>query len=134
MNGRSILVTGAAGYLGSLLVEELSRSPELARAGGVIAMDVREVGPAEKKDRVTYLKQDIRGGDLTRIFREYGVDTVVHLASIVTPGKKSDREFEYSVDVLGTEAVLRACRESAVKKIIVASSGAAYGYHADNPP
>ncbi len=134
MNGQNILITGAAGYLGSLLVEELSRSPELEKAGNVIAMDVREVRPAERKNRITYLTKDIRDGRLTGIFREYAVDTVVHLASIVTPGKKQDREFEYSVDVLGTEAVLRACTESSVKKIIVSSSGAAYGYHADNPP
>jgi UDP-glucose 4-epimerase len=58
---------------------------------------------------------------------------VVHLASIVTPGKKSDREFEYSVDVLGTENVLRACIEAGVDKLIITSSGAAYGYHPDNP-
>ncbi|OGA34091.1 MAG: epimerase, partial [Betaproteobacteria bacterium RIFCSPLOWO2_12_FULL_64_23] len=57
----------------------------------------------------------------------------VHLASIVTPGKNSKREFEYSVDVLGTENLLRACLAAAVRKIVVSSSGAAYGYHADNP-
>jgi UDP-glucose 4-epimerase len=34
---------------------------------------------------------------------------VVHLASIVTPGKKSNREFEYSVDVDGTRNLLEAC-------------------------
>jgi len=58
---------------------------------------------------------------------------VVHLASIVTPGKHSNREFEYSVDVLGTENVLKACLAAGIGKIIVTSSGAAYGYHADNP-
>ena len=45
----------------------------------------------------------------------------------------SRREFEYSVDVLGTENVLQACRAAGVRKIVVSSSGAAYGYHADNP-
>ncbi len=58
----------------------------------------------------------------------------MHLASIVTPGKHSNREFEYAVDVLGTENVLKACLAAGVKKIIVTSSGAAYGYHPDNPP
>jgi UDP-glucose 4-epimerase len=57
----------------------------------------------------------------------------VHLASIVTPGKDSSREFEYSVDVEGTENVLNACLAAGVGRIVVSSSGAAYGYHADNP-
>ncbi|MCZ7656317.1 MAG: NAD-dependent epimerase/dehydratase family protein, partial [Rhodocyclaceae bacterium] len=56
-----------------------------------------------------------------------------HLASIVTPGRESNREFEFSVDVKGTENVLIACTTTGVKKIIVSSSGAASGYHADNP-
>lgn len=57
----------------------------------------------------------------------------VHLASIVTPGKGSSREFEYSVDVLGSKNVLAACVATGVKHIVVSSSGAAYGYHADQP-
>jgi UDP-glucose 4-epimerase len=37
------------------------------------------------------------------------------------------------VDVLGTKNVLEACIAAGVRRIIVTSSGAAYGYHADNP-
>jgi UDP-glucose 4-epimerase len=40
---------------------------------------------------------------------------------------------EYRVDVLGTENVLAACSAAGVRKLIYTSSGAAYGYHADNP-
>jgi UDP-glucose 4-epimerase len=57
---------------------------------------------------------------------------VVHLASIVTPGKNSNRAFEYDVDVNGTRNVLESCVRHGVKRIVVSSSGAAYGYHADN--
>ena len=67
------------------------------------------------------------------MLHDLAIDTVVHLASIVTPGKKNDREFEYSVDVLGTENLLKSCRAARVRKLVVSSSGAAYGYHADNP-
>jgi UDP-glucose 4-epimerase len=59
---------------------------------------------------------------------------VVHLASIVTPGKNSNRAFEYDVDVNGTRNLLQACVTHGVVRIIVSSSGAAYGYYADNPP
>jgi UDP-glucose 4-epimerase len=61
------------------------------------------------------------------------IDTVVHLAAIVTPGKDANRAFEYSVDVEGTRNVLQACVAHGVQHIVVSSSGAAYGYHADNP-
>ena len=60
-------------------------------------------------------------------------DVVVHLASIVTPGKNSNRAFEYDVDVNGTRNLLQACVSHGVRRLIVSSSGAAYGYHADNP-
>jgi UDP-glucose 4-epimerase len=51
----------------------------------------------------------------------------------VTPGKNSNRDFEYDVDVNGTRNLLKACVQHGVQRIIVSSSGAAYGYHADNP-
>jgi len=60
-------------------------------------------------------------------------EVVVHLASIVTPPKGSTRQFEYSVDVEGSRKVLDACIAHGVRRIVVTSSGAAYGYHADNP-
>jgi UDP-glucose 4-epimerase len=52
---------------------------------------------------------------------------------MVTPGRTSNRDFEYSVDVLGTKNVLNCCLTAGVRKIIYTSSGAAYGYYADNP-
>ena len=58
---------------------------------------------------------------------------MVHLASIVTPGKDSNRAFEYDVDVNGTRNVLEGCKAAGVRHIVVSSSGAAYGYYADNP-
>ncbi|MCX7146625.1 MAG: SDR family oxidoreductase, partial [Sulfuritalea sp.] len=82
---------------------------------------------------VDYAVADIRSADIAEIIARHGIDTVVHLASIVTPGKKSNREFEYDVDVNGTKNLLEACVRHHVKRIIVSSSGAAYGYHADNP-
>jgi UDP-glucose 4-epimerase len=76
----------------------------------------------------------VRAAGLADTLRAHAVSAIVHLASIVTPGRNSSREHEYSVDVLGTKNVLEACVEAGVAKIVVTSSGAAYGYHADNPP
>lgn len=125
----SVLVTGADGYLGRLLLRALVQ--ERGDVKTVVAMDVR--APSETLDGVEYITEDIRSPALREILREYGVDVVVHLAAVVTPGRKSDRALEYSVDVEGTRNVLDACVEAGVCRLVVSSSGAAYGYHADNP-
>ena len=124
-----ILVTGADGFLGRSVVAALAREG----AGTIVAADVREL-PAERRlPGVTYVVQDVRDPALAQTLAAHGIDAVVHLASIVTPGKGSNREFEYSVDVLGSRNVLDACVAQGVGHVVVSSSGAAYGYHADNP-
>lgn len=133
MSGKTILVTGAGGYLGRQLVDGLAQRRDAGKIAAVIATDVRDTPREQQRPGVVYLKADIRDSGLVDILRKRRVDTVVHLASIVTPGKKSDRAFEYSVDVDGTRNVLQACMASDVRHIIISSSGAAYGYHADNP-
>jgi UDP-glucose 4-epimerase len=55
----------------------------------------------------------------------------VHLASILQPS--DDPQRDYDIDVNGTRNVLHACVKANVKHITVTSSGAAYGYYADNP-
>ena len=126
---RSVLVTGAGGYLGSLLVAELAADP--GEIGTIVATDIRE--PTEPIDGVTFITTDVRDPGLTEILRDHSVDVVVHLAAIVSPGKKPDRELEYSIDVGGTSNVLEASLAAGVSKVIVSSSGASYGYHPDNP-
>ena len=128
-----ILVTGGAGYIGRLLVAELGHELAGGGIGALVVTDVREVSPADLAPGVQFIKHDIRDAGLGVVLREHAVDCVVHLASIVTPPAGSTREFEYSVDVGGTRRVLDACVEAGVRRIVVTSSGAAYGYHADNP-
>lgn len=124
-----ILITGADGFLGRSVVAALAQ-----RSGTtVVALDVRPV-PAERQHAgVTYRQQDVRDPALSQTLQEFAIDTVVHLASIVTPGKDSNRAFEYDVDVNGTRNVLQCCLAAGVRHVVVSSSGAAYGYYADNP-
>jgi UDP-glucose 4-epimerase len=128
---RSVVVTGATGYIGRQVIEALARD----RRGlvTIVANDVRDVAAAERLAGIEYVAADIRSPDLARIFKRHGVEVVVHLAAIVTPGRSSNRQLEYEVDVLGTENVLQACVGAQVRTLIYTSSGAVYGYHADNP-
>lgn len=126
-----ILVTGAGGYLGSQVVARLAALTDEDRPALIVAHDVRE--PRTRLAGVTYEVADIRSLEIGQLLERHRIDTVVHLASIVTPGKNSNRAFEFDVDVNGTANLLRGCVTQGVRRIIVSSSGAAYGYHADNP-
>jgi UDP-glucose 4-epimerase len=128
---RSVLVTGSGGYIGRQLVAALATDPETV--GTLVAVDVRDTSPEDRLEGVEYRVGDVRDPALGVLLAEYEIDCVVHLAAIVTPGPDSTREFEFSVDVLGTQNVIDRCVEAGVGQLIVTSSGAAYGYHADNP-
>jgi UDP-glucose 4-epimerase len=134
MEGRTgkpaVLITGSSGYLGSLLVEKIASMRE--RFGPILASDIREV-KVDEGQSITSLALDVRSGEMERILKQNAITTVVHLAGIVTPGKQHDRELAYQVDVLGTKNVIESCLKAGVHHLIVTSSGAAYGYHADNP-
>lgn len=127
----SVLITGAAGYIGRQVVSRLAADPRSLKT--IVAVDVRRVPAKARLAGVEYVKADVRSPELPALLQRYGVETVVHLASIVTPAKGMTEEFLYSVDVLGTRNVLEACVNTGVTHLIVTSSGAAYGYHADNP-
>ncbi len=126
-----VLITGSSGYVGSLLLAELGARVVDGRLGTVVGADVR--APHVLPDGASFVRHDVRDAGLADVLRAHGITCVVHLASIVTPGKGSSRAFEYSVDVDGTARVLEACVAAGVRRVVVTSSGAAYGYHADNP-
>jgi UDP-glucose 4-epimerase len=126
---RSVLITGAEGYLGRLVVKALSADP--GDVDTIVASDIRP--PIIPLSNVTYVTADIRSEEIVNALRQYQVDTVVHLAAIVTPGPRDDREAAHAVEVRGTRSLLRACLAAGVNRFVYTSSGAAYGYYADNP-
>lgn len=128
-----VLITGATGYIGSLFTRALVDSAE---AACVIATGRRaEVsGPlAALLDGATYASADVRdAARLTDLMREHNINTVVHLAALVTPRPGEGPEVQYAVDVEGTRHVVQACVDAGVKRLIYTSSGAAYGYTPQN--
>ena len=121
-----ILITGAAGAVGQALLAELEGTDH-----DVIATDIRR--PPNLVPTVNWQPLDVTTDAPARVIGEAKPDAVVHLASIVTPPKGSTRAFEHAVDVEGSRKVLDACIAAGVRRLVVTSSGAAYGYHADNP-
>ena len=131
MAARKVLVTGAAGFVGRRVVELLAEKQ--SEFSAVIAADIREVLDAERVTGIDYRVLDVRDAVAVDTLIGEGISAVVHLAAIVSPGGPGARAREYDVDVRGTENVLDACIAHGVNQLIVTSSGAAYGYHADNP-
>ncbi|MDE4173384.1 SDR family oxidoreductase [Phaeobacter sp. PT47_59] len=121
---RTVLITGAAGMVGRALLQEL-------QGCRIIASDLAP--PKDLPAGAEFCRMDVTTDDPARVIGEVKPDVIVHLASIVTPPKGSGRDFAYAVDVEGTRKVLQAAVANRVGRIVVTSSGAAYGYHADNP-
>jgi UDP-glucose 4-epimerase len=122
-----VLVTGGNGFLGSSVVRGLAEA-------GLTVVSADLALPSSPVDGVEHVVMDVTSAAAVEAaFAEREVEVLVHLASIVTPGRDSSREREYAVDVTGTQHVLDACLAHGVRRIVVSSSGAAYGYHPDNP-
>jgi nucleoside-diphosphate-sugar epimerase len=122
-----VLVTGGAGFLGSHVAAALVAQPGIDL---VVAGDVRR--PEHPIEGVVYDDCDVtRPAGLVPLLERHEIDVVVHLAAIVNPGR--DHDLEYRVDVDGSRNILDACIAAGVRRIVVSSSGAAYGYHPDSP-
>ena len=129
MKIHNILITGAGGYIGRQLVSNLANHGN--HVGQIVAMDIQPMPIEDRLLNVEYVIEDIRSPLLTEILESWNIDTVIHLAAIVNPGKHSNRKYEYSVDVLGTKNLLDACLAKEVKRFIITSSGACLLYTSD---
>ncbi len=130
---KRVYVTGGNGFLGHSVVKGLARAWD--EVDYVVSADLRDPAPEHEVEGVIYLTADVTDAKvISDQILDNEIDTVVHLASIVNPGEDTTTEQEYAVNVTGTKNVLEACVRHGVKRIVVSSSGAAYGYHADNPP
>jgi len=130
-----ILVTGAAGFIGSHLCERLCARGDdvvgLDNLDGFYARDVKErnLDAAARSPRFVFVEGDIRvEADLARAFAAGRPDAVVHLAalagvrpSLLDPARYAD------VNILGTQRVASACRAAGVARLVFASSSSVYG-------
>lgn len=128
---RSVAIIGASGYLGQVLTRALVK--ERRGITRILALDLKPCSCEDPDGVIVFEELDVRSARLGELLAEHAVDTVVHLAAVVTPPPGMTRNEQYAIDVDGTHNVLDACVEHGVQQVIVTSSGAAYGYHVDNP-
>lgn len=126
---RTWAVTGAAGYLGSYVVEQL-----LARGTPVLAIDDLSTGREthlamhNQNPHFMLVKQDIRDADaMKNLFKKHQPLAAIHLAALhFIPACNNDPPRTVSLNVHGTQCVLSACRIANVERFYLASTGDVY--------
>jgi UDP-glucose 4-epimerase len=124
--GLTVAVTGPTGEIGQAFVSALERSREV---GSILGMARRPFDPGARGwKKVSYRRGDVLDrGALDALVRE--ADVVVHLAFMIMGGAKESRE----VNLMGSRNVFEASVAAGAKRLVYASSVAAYGFHRDNP-
>jgi UDP-glucose 4-epimerase len=124
------LVTGAAGFIGSTLVDRL-----LAEGQQVVAIDNLTTGTVANfqnairyndrtPSRFTFLPVDVQAPELIDIVVGANPDVIFHLAAQVNVrASVSDPQFDARCNVLGTINLCEASRRAGVRRIVYAASG-----------
>jgi len=123
------LITGGAGFLGTALANQLVAQGHQVR----VLDDVSAGDPAALDSRVLFTRGDVR--DVPKLWTLLkGTDCVYHLAARVSVPESVLYPVEYNaVNVGGTVSLMTAVRDAGVKRVILASSGAAYGRQEQQP-
>ena len=110
------VVTGAAGYIGNVLIRELLSRGEKVKA---LIRSTSDLSSLEGLEVEKVLGNILDKDSLVRAFE--GADTVFHLAAIISimPG---DRAFIRRVNLEGTKNVIDACIKCRVRRLVYASS------------
>jgi len=126
VKGKSVLVTGGAGFIGSHLVRALT-----AEGAAVRVLDNLSTGQyarfAGMERKIDFQEGDIRNAVACRNACR-GVDTVFHLAAYISvPGSLRDPITADAINISGALNMLLAARDSGVRRLVFSSSSAVYG-------
>ena len=134
LNGKTILVTGAAGFIGSNLVKRLLKEAQGATIVGIDNMnDYYDVALKEWRlqelSAMSFVKGDIADKTLIdKLFEDYHFDVVVNLAAQAGVRYSITNPDAYiQSNLIGFYNILEACRHHPVEHLVYASSSSVYG-------
>jgi UDP-glucose 4-epimerase len=129
-----ILITGAAGLIGSRLANHLCET------NYVVGIDDLSGGYAENLDpRVRLVQSDLAESNLNNLFKNEQFDVVYHFAAYAAECVSPFiRKFNYTNNLIATTNVVNACINNNVKRLVFTSTMAVYGdqpapFHEDLP-
>ena len=121
----SVLVTGGAGYIGSITVERLAN----AGCRVVVLDDLSKGHRAAVAEGVPLVVGSVGDVELvSRVLREHAVDSVIHFAAMSLVGESMERPADYyDNNVVAGSKLLEAMAGAGVEKIVFSSSAGVYG-------
>jgi len=121
----NILITGGAGYIGSVVVEECLRGGHNPVVYDNLVKGHRESVAAEAE----FIEGDLLDGDLLkRVFRESEIEAVIHMAAYSLVGESVENPSKYyHNNVAAGLSLLDAMRECDIVKLVFSSTAAVYG-------
>lgn len=132
MISKNILITGASGYVGTRLSNQLIKN----KYRNIINYDISLYGDDHlpKTENYFYLKKDLRDKDSFRLtIKKYSIDTVLHLACISNdPTFELKNGISKQINYDCFEDLVKISKEEKVKKFIYASTCSVYGI-SDSP-
>ncbi len=127
---KAILVTGGAGYLGSLVTHQLHQ-----QGYRVIVLDngltTSCLSPLQEREHISLIHGDIRSQEhLISLLCD--VESVIHLAALVGDASCSiDPQLTWEINYHGTISLVEACRQVGIKRFVFASTCSVYGRQED---
>ena len=129
MNEKNILVTGGAGYVGSVLIPALIKDGHHVKCLDRFFFGDEYLSSNEFEDNLELIRDDIRWFD-PKILKN--VDLVIDLAALSNdPVGELNPEKTFEINHKGRARVARLCKESGVPQYILASSASIYGQQKD---
>jgi len=119
------LVTGGAGYIGSVTVERLTSKGE-----NVVVLDDLSHGHRESFDAAIPFYQGSAGdrGLVARIVKEHAIESCIHFASLISVGESEKNPAEYFENNVGQGiSLLGALLHAGVRRFVLSSTAAVYG-------
>ena len=121
----SIMVTGGSGFIGPRIISKL-----IGLGEKVLCFDLHELSCITQpgQELVHFYKGDVtRLSDLLEAVKTYEINRIVHLAALLPPTSEDRPHLGMTVNIQGTNNVFETARLVGIKRVVYASSIAAYG-------